>query len=753
MCSSIRGRFAVALATLTVVLMAGGPVPAALADGATFSATGISLSINSAGKVTALRDTVTGVNRVHSPWPEYQKHMCAVRVGGILHDPTGCIINGSDVTFLFGGLSPSPEITVRIEEKPNYLVFTLTDVTNDENVEEVQFVHLYTAGSVDGAAYRFLEFNDGGTKRHMGVTPLDVFTSTSVGPGQAGGYLWGSAYPDLPYPGGSTMVGRQAALFTCGGTQADVYAAMDRIEDDYGLMFGVDSKQHEAFDRHCVFWLRINADQQDDARDYAAAFGAKRVLLLQAVWRNNDYGSQIATNWGDVATLKAWIDQSQAQGVYVGAHVFPSLVDKEAKEHIYTGCSPKLARDRTIQLAADVPADQVDGLIQTTTPPTGWPTASKHRDIVIGAEIIEYTGVKTSGPPYGFTGPFTRAKNQTGDGGLGPQAHSAGATIGHLMISTSGNFYIWDIASGGMQEWCADAATMIEAADFDWMYTDGLEAIQDPKWYAFNLAHMWSGNMLADSLLWMESVANSGSMAWSDLGIFGSYDYVSWTGKSFKEEVDSNIEKVLDFDKYGRFSKYQLGWTPLKHGTEFITPDELEYVLARSLAYDMPITWLTSVDFVRDWPLRDSNLARVRLYDDLRRGDYFSDAAVAPVRGSQKDFMLFTDGSGTHHVARVQLVHAARGSRDVRTYATVSPIDGETYVTMWPTDDEKSWRVVLSGVKPANVAVTDADGSAVAVTDLNSGQVSFPVATRVFLRLTDVPDVQKVVEGALLQEN
>src|SRR5215470_4467162 len=71
---------------LAVIVVCGLSAPVARAQ-ASFTSDGLFISINSAGRVSALIDTVSGRNRV-TPLPQYQPYFCSVSVGGTSHTPT-----------------------------------------------------------------------------------------------------------------------------------------------------------------------------------------------------------------------------------------------------------------------------------------------------------------------------------------------------------------------------------------------------------------------------------------------------------------------------------------------------------------------------------------------------------------------------------------------------------------------------------------------------------------------------------------
>ncbi|MFH1748662.1 MAG: hypothetical protein ABIG44_16630 [Planctomycetota bacterium] len=725
----------------------------ALADDSavTFTTEGLALGISAEGRVCKILDMVTGVDRVMGPLPPYQKHVCAVKVGETIHYPTNCVIVGNLVTCTFGTLSPAPVIAVRIEERPRYLLFTLETASNTENVTEILFVNIWIKDPVEGTAHRFLKFDDG-VERCMGIQPLDLFTRTALGVAPTGNYLMAVSEADLPHPDPVSHVGRRAAVFACNAGTANIYDIVGQIEQDHGLPVGVAGKQLPAVKRSCIFWMNITYENRGLALQYTRDAGAGRILMHHKLWGDPTRKMIPAERWGGVAGLRGWLDDCKAAGLTVGAHLFPGSISKESIDYIHAGCDPRLHRDRSITLAADLPADQVDGLIQTSTSPAGWPTGNSERDLVIGQEIIEYTGIQTQ-VPYGFTGPFVRAKNQTGEGGLGAQSHVAGAVIGHLDSGGSNTQYRWDIASGGVAQWCADIAETLDQVGFQFIYTDGVELTEEPLWYTTGYLSHTLYEAMSEPPPWVESSVDTAAYSWTLLGVTGQIDF-SLEPNSFKREVDRNVERLNELYWYIGHLPRQLGWARLASpwdGSWETPPDELEYLLARSIAYDCPIVVEMWMSGLRDWPNRDANLYLMNQYEQLRLGAYFSAEQRNAARRAGKDYMLFKDAEDDYHLVPTTLLSIASWSSELRGYITDKLVDGHRYVTLWPTAADVEKLFFIDGITIGDVVVEDYKGDPVEVLDVGGGQVAIPVNTRIYIRLLNVPDPHRSFANATVR--
>lgn len=741
------GRILGKQATFALSALCALSVSATVASAQTFTAAGISMSFAPSGKVSSLVDTVAGCERVGVILEANRPYACRVFYDGTAHDPTGFVQTDSLLIYTFGTIPTAPSVTVLVTSRPTYLVFTLASITNTSGIEEVEFLNFNTINPQVSSLYRFVTYSDCDMARRIGIYPLDRFTMTSTGGQGSGGYVRAEAFPNLPWSSQVAMVGRQVALFTCADNREAVLAACATIEADYGIPLGASVKQEEVLASSQFFWMDFDYADRAQAIAYTQAAGFKKVLLRAGFWADRYNSYEVRTDkWGSAGNLAGWISDCHAAGLTVGAHLTHSKIPKEHIPYIRDGASPILRRLKTTTLAAPVPIDQVTGIIQTTEPPVGWPTEFEKKYIVIDQEIIAYKTLRTTTPPYGFEGPFWRAANQ--EGGLGRQAHAAGATVGLLSVSEDLWGYELDLA-GGVQQYSADIATKLDAAGFDYIYLDGLEYRDCPEWYSLNAQKYAIYDAMTNKPAWVEASGNAGSHSWPMLGMDGQIDYTYIEVDGLKSEVNRDLERKLSSGQRAltEYTQLQLGWVELSNpSTRHTTIDEIEYALAKSVAYDMPVTiqvWLSSLE---SWPNRDANLWLLNQYEQLRLSGYFTQAEKDAAKAVDKDFMLFRRPNGAWSLERAWLLNI---SRQVRGYITRSAMDGVRYATVWPLEDEV---LAVTLVAPAvgSFTVEDYAGNPVPVVNLGGGLYKFMLGTRVYVRMVNVPDAESIFDQAVI---
>ncbi len=700
-----------------------------------FSTSGLTLQLAADGRVSGLLDTVSGTQRILT-LPAFQRHFCEVKQAGVLHAPTGFVRNGNQLEFTFGTLAPAPVVTLGLTLASNHILVRIDAVTNADSLDEVRFVNINnTSGSVSGSILRVLRYSDG---RFTGIYPIDPFTRSDIGPAGAGGYLWATAVRGLAYPTPITLSGRAVALFACDTSEAALFAALGQIETANNVPLGAASRAQPGIDRSAIFWMSLPSSRWAQALSIAQQAGVGKMVVWAPIWADVTRSYDVAPTWGAtpaerLANLQGFLNQHRAAGIKVGAHVYPSILPTNSYNYLHNGCDPRLRRDRAITLAAPLSASTTTGLIETSTAPLGWPTqptsqiTTDQTTVVIGQEIITYTSLKTDAPPFGFRGPFIRARNQPT---LGPQNHAAGATIERLVAIDENFWYEWDLASGGIAQQCTDTAQGINQVGFDFVYADNLEDSEDPEWYLVGLLPYELYARLNPKPAWMEG-SGYGAFSWTMLAVSGQIDYNC--AANFRSEVDRNVTWMLNpaFD----FDVRQLGWarpscSPVNH----ISADEFEYLLAKSIAHDAAVTlqlWPQWIDF---WPNRDANLFLMNTYEVLRVGNYFPSAVREAAKAPGVDFMLFTTPAGNSHLAQTTRVPIAGDAYQVRGFISNNALDGERYLTIWPTDSTQPQTLYVFGITPADLEVRDYGGTLMSVTPGN-GYVAVPVTTREYIRL------------------
>lgn len=349
-------------------------------------------------------------------------------------------------------------------------------------------------------------------------------------------------------------------------------------------------------------------------------------------WRSTaTYGLNPSLFPNGMAGLKALADKVHAAGLQLGIHTMQAMVGWGRKDDPYISpkADPRLLQDRHATLAA--PLDEKATEVSVRESVADWP---EQGDLYLKGEIIRY-GRHTDN---------TFADCQRGLHKTTVTAHSAGATVGHLVNC----FPLWghtvycpDLATDMVDEICARIAEVFNEVGADMSYFDGGEELlkQPPHWrnqgrVALGVMQrlkkpvVLEGNALYTHLAW--HVITRGSPHFDPI-YFGRRDYTL----RFKGQKPAQWAKNLLTGDVGWFAPHTHSPT-----TDAVTPDELMLLCLKALGSKAPISFI--VDARNMWANKrmPEMLDIIRACDELKRQDYFTEAACAELARPMVEHLL-----------------------------------------------------------------------------------------------------------------
>ncbi len=387
----------------------------------------------------------------------------------------------------------------------------------------------------------------------------------------------------------------------------------------------------------------LGEDNVDDAIELArGGFGCIEIYP----WRSTPtYGLNPALFPHGMAGLKMVADKIHAAGLQLGLHSMQGMVAWGARDDPYVvpKADPRLLQDHRGTLAADLPAGATTVTIAEGT--KGW---ADHADLLVDGEIIRYT----SRTDAGF------AECQRGLWGTTVSAHPKGTKVGSLVNC----FPIWgfcvyspDIHSTMIDEICDNIARNFNATRCDMSYFDGGEEViaQPPAWHnqgrialgvqsRLKRPVILEGNALYTHLSW--HVITRGSPSFDPI-YFGRREY---TLRSKGQNPASWAPNLLTGD---------VGWfAPHPHSltTDAVTPDEVMLLCLKAVGGKAPISFHLSAS--NPWANKRmaEMLDTIRACDDLKRCDYFTEAARAELAKPMAEHQLEQTAAGEWNLRPMQ---------------------------------------------------------------------------------------------------
>ena len=166
----------------------------------------------------------------------------------------------------------------------------------------------------------------------------------------------------------------------------------------------------------------------------------------------------------------------------------------------------------------------------------------------------------------------------------------------------------------------------------------------------------------------------------------------------------------------------ELGWfgiRPKGKNCDGLQLDEVEYLMVKSLAYDVPISLHTWFDQLDAHALTPAILQIIRAYELLRRAGTVDPIQRARLAELGKDFALVPSGEPTKPAGFVEVKSLAGVAGNPELRAGIGSLADDVIVTVWHETGRQGQLVIAcDGVTAADIegrpiAITMADGKAV----------------------------------------
>jgi len=346
-----------------------------------------------------------------------------------------------------------------------------------------------------------------------------------------------------------------------------------------------------------------------------------------------------------LAGLKQVADKIHAAGLQLGLHVMQGMVGWGGMHDPYVTpkADPRLLQDRHATLATAVGPEATELAVRENV--ADWP---EQGDLFLEGEIVRYTRRTEAG----FAG------CQRGLHGTTVAAHAVGTPVGHLVncFNMWGNcIYAPDVRSTMIDEICDRIAELFNETDCDMAYFDGGEevAVQPPHWrhqgrIALGVMQrlkkpvILEGNALYTHLSW--HVITRGSPSYDPI-YFGRREY---TLRAKGQNPAMWAKNLLTGD---------VGWfAPHVHSpsTDAVTPDEVMLLCLKALGGKAPISFQMDANHPYANKRMPEMLEIIRICDELKRRDYFSEEVCAALSQPRAEHVLEQTPAGEWTVRPMQ---------------------------------------------------------------------------------------------------
>lgn len=450
------------------------------------------------------------------------------------------------------------------------------------------------------------------------------------------------------------------------------------------------------------YWFLTEVKESDAPKiiEYCRKTNINQMMMLFSAWAKSaghiEYNTE---NFPDgMESLKRFVKKLNNAGIGVGSHTF---VSKVSKEDAYVTPVPdkRFWVDMETALASEI--NDHDKAIKVKTSLREWPgspVSSKktweggvtlHQDVTIGDEIIRYESIGPEGAYDTFLG------CERGAYGTRRDAHEAGDRAVHWGVDGCINGYIIDQETTLLDEVCDRTAKVFNECGFNMVYFDGGEDVpKDRFMYYASLAQYRALRKFQKKPFIHMGTAKTHRL-WHSFTIGSTVDHYLNTlngaiisGEKIekwptaKDHIDRSLRYMLDTRK--SMLPGELGWFgiwPKGENTDGLQLNEIEYLMAKALAYDAPLSLETGWSQMDAHPLTPEILNIVGIYERMRMKREVPAALTEKIKEIGKDFAYIKVGAEPEFV-EVSEVAKVGGTHDIRSFVGQRQ-NGDAIATVW----------------------------------------------------------------------
>lgn len=531
------------------------------------------------------------------------------------------------------------------------------------------------------------------------------------------------------------LMGVGAALITTDKDQ--LLNRIDRLEKDYQLPLGVESRRNEAY-KYSYYELRnVTTANIDEHITYAKQGGFKTIVIYYPDFAKSmghfPWRKEYPNGMADLQTITRKIKEA---GMIPGFHIH---YNKAAKDDPYVSPVPDARLNLIRRFTLSDSIDNNSTTLTVEENPEGCTKENGRRFLKLGNELVTYTDYTTT-PPYQFTG------CRRGELGSKTKAVEKGFKFGLLDIDDWPLFARFDQNTSIQQEVAERIGKIYAEAGFQFVYFDGAEDVHPPFWNTVSTSQLKVYNCLKPSPLFSEGALKS-HFGWHILSRANAFDL-------FKPEFirPATQKYPMAEARYiaQDFTSINFGWNDYLAPTEKSTgmqPDMYEYICSRGAAWDCPIALVGKLDQLKAHPRTADNLQVIRIWEEARIANFFSARQKEELKSPSQEHILLKDEAGNFALTPYrQLKNVANHSADIRAFLFRKA--GKIWVVYWHVYGEASLRMTIA---PKKLQLFESPGLETKIQPQAGDRIAVPASHRRFL-VFDLPEkkVEEILEKAEL---
>jgi len=568
------------------------------------------------------------------------------------------------------------EAVVELEEKDNYVAFTLVDFIVPENtygsfcqfispppILEFRLLQLPVIKRKRFGGWLNVTWDDNVAINILATSPYALIDSES----RKDCYLM---YADAVRS--IKLIGTGAALIV--STPDKLLDCIDSIEKDYNLPRGVESRRSDEMDASTYWTCDISPSNVEKHIEYAKKGGFRRMLIYyKALFREDDHYSyngdyDLNENYPNgIEDVKSVLQKIKEHGIVPGIHFLHSHIGVKSR-YVTPVADHRLNLTRHFTLAKSLGTEE--DVIYVEQNPEGAPLNPNLQVLKFGGEVIYYDSYTTEYPYC-----FNNCKRGHYDTKV--SCHNMGTIGGVLDVSEFSATSVYIDETTSLQDEIAEKIACVYNAGFEFVYFDGSEGTNSPFEFNVPYAQYKVYKRFNKKPLFCAGAAKA-HFGWHMLSGGNAFDV--FPANVFKEKIAEFPLSVAP-KMANDFTCVNFGWWDFGRDTQ---PDMYEYGTSKAAAYNCPATILAEIRTISECSRKDDVLEVMYRWEDVRRKKWLTQQQKELLKNPDKEYILLVNEEGEYElVPYFRIKNAAKGNGLFSAYYFERA--GKTYVVCWHT--------------------------------------------------------------------
>lgn len=522
------------------------------------------------------------------------------------------------------------EAVVEIKETPDYISFRLEDFIIPPNaypaymklsgapVESFRLLQLPIKSRANFGQWLNVVWDDAVAVNVLATSPYEIIDSESRKNHRV---LTADALREVK------LKGTEAALIV--SDTPHLLDAIDRLEQDYQLPLGVQSRRHREIRMSQYLAANLNPETVDIHIRYCKQCGYKMMTLYYAsVFEGCEYdrcGDYDDDNYQSTypngfESLKEMVAKIKAAGIIPGLHFLHPHIGLRSR-YVTPVADHRLHKLRYFTLAK--PLNLTDDTVYVEENPDNSATADGCRILQFGGELISYENFTTA-RPYRFLG------CRRGHLDTHVTEHPLGQIGGILDVSEYGASSCYLDQNSSLQDEIAEKLAKIYSAGFEYLYFDGSEGTNEP--FAFHISNSQHRiyKQMEPAPIFCEGAAKT-HFGWHMLSGGNAFDVSP--ANTFREMI--RLHPAAEAERLAQdFTRVNFGWWGIFDLD--LQPDHWEYGNSLAAAWDCPATYQALLPYMQQHPRLDDFLEVMRRWEEVRISGWLTDDQKQEIISNQQ---------------------------------------------------------------------------------------------------------------------